>query len=66
LEPVFVKGRLVGETPSLSLYPKLLPLPRFNRLWEEVKRFEHPHRYYVDLSQKLWEMKQEMLCVGNV
>lgn len=30
-------------------------------LWEEVKRFENPHRYYVDLSQKLWDLKQAML-----
>ena len=33
-------------------------------LWDEVKRFENPHRYYVDLSQKLWDIKKE-LCVKN-
>lgn len=30
-------------------------------LWDEVKRFENPHRYYVDLSEKLWELKHRML-----
>ena len=30
-------------------------------LWDEVKRFENPHRYYVDLSRKLWDIKQELL-----
>ena len=30
-------------------------------LWDEVKRFENPHNYYVDLSQKLWDIKQELL-----
>ena len=30
-------------------------------LWEEVKRFENPHNYYVDLSQTLWDIKQELL-----
>ncbi|MBR7091911.1 MAG: nicotinate phosphoribosyltransferase [Clostridia bacterium] len=30
-------------------------------LWEEVLRFENPHNYYVDLSQKLWDVKQELL-----
>ena len=30
-------------------------------LWDEVKRFENPHTYYVDLSQKLWDIKQELL-----
>ena len=30
-------------------------------LWDEVKRFENPHTYYVDLSQKLWDIKQTLL-----
>lgn len=30
-------------------------------LWEEVTRFENPHRYYVDLSQKLWDEKNRLL-----
>jgi nicotinate phosphoribosyltransferase len=30
-------------------------------LWEEVRRFENPHRYYVDLSQNLWDLKESML-----
>ncbi|MFA5153269.1 MAG: hypothetical protein WC554_11965, partial [Clostridia bacterium] len=29
--------------------------------WEEVKRFENPHNYYVDLSEKLWNIKYQML-----
>ena len=36
-------------------------------LWEEVKRFENPHRYYVDLSKKLWDIKQNLLKEkGNI
>ena len=30
-------------------------------LWDEVKRFENPHNYYVDLSQALWDQKNELL-----
>ena len=30
-------------------------------LWDEVKRFENPHKYYVDLSHKLWDIKQSLL-----
>ncbi len=30
-------------------------------IWDEVKRFENPHEYYVDLSQKLYDIKHEML-----
>ena len=30
-------------------------------LWEEVKRFENPHSYYVDMSKKLWDIKYGLL-----
>lgn len=33
--------------------------------WDEVKRFENPHKYYVDLSQKLWDTKHELLAKYN-
>ena len=32
-----------------------------NTLWPEVLRFDHPHKYYVDLSQELWNIKAELL-----
>ena len=32
-----------------------------DNLWDEVKRFENPHTYYVDLSQKLWDLKNNMI-----
>ena len=30
-------------------------------LWDEVKRFDNPHNYYVDLSQKLWNTKYDLI-----
>ena len=30
-------------------------------LWDEVKRFDYPHNYYVDLSKKLWDIKYHLL-----
>ena len=30
-------------------------------LWDEVKRFENPHKYYVDLSEKLWDTRKNLL-----
>lgn len=30
-------------------------------LWDEVKRFENPHHYYVDLTQKLWDIKSRLI-----
>ena len=35
-------------------------------LWDEVKRFENPHNYYVDLSQKLWDIKHDLLKKNNI
>lgn len=61
LVPVFVGGKLVYQEPSLpeiQAYCK----EQVDTLWDEVKRFENPHTYYVDLSQKLWDIKQELLC----
>ncbi len=34
-------------------------------LWDEVLRFEHPHKYYVDLSQRLWDERHAMLTALN-
>jgi nicotinate phosphoribosyltransferase len=31
-------------------------------MWDEVKRFNNPHNYYVDLSEKLWKLKHDMLA----
>ena len=36
-------------------------LDQIDHLWDEVKRFEYPHKYYVDLSEKLYTSKQELL-----
>lgn len=60
LVPVFKEGVLVYNNPSLEeirLYCK----EQVSSLWEEVVRFENPHRYYVDFSGKLWGIKQSMI-----
>ena len=60
LVPVFEKGECVYECPSL---PEVQCYCRAQlaTIWDEVKRFENPHNYYVDLSQRLWDIKQELL-----
>ena len=60
LIPVFLDGKKVYETPSLNEIRDYC-LNQVNRLWDEVKRFENPHNYYVDLSQKLWDVKHNLL-----
>lgn len=60
LVPIFENGKLVYNLPSLEDIKKNKER-EVNTLWEEVQRFEFPHIYIVDLSQKLWEMKNEMI-----
>ena len=58
--PIFVKGELVYQCPSLEEVRKYC-LEQVDTLWDEVKRFDNPHTYYVDLSQKLWDIKYDLL-----
>lgn len=58
--PIFVNGHLVYRVPTVpetTVYCKL----QMDRMWDEVKRLAFPHKYYVDLSQKLWDLKNEMI-----
>ena len=57
---VFKDGKLAYNTPGLSDIQKYCR-EQTDLLWDEVKRFENPHTYYVDLSQKLWNIKDELL-----
>ncbi len=58
--PVFQSGRLVYDLPSLPEIRRYC-LEQVDTLWDEVKRFDNPHKYYVDLSQKLWDVKHGLL-----
>lgn len=60
LEPIFKNGKCVYTSPSASEIRDYCAA-QTDKLWDEVKRFENPHTYYVDLSQKLWDIKQAML-----
>ena len=55
-----VKGKLVYERPSLEEI-KVYCAQQVDTLWDEVKRFDYPHKYYVDLSDKLWDIQQCLL-----
>ena len=58
--PIFRNGELVYELPTLSEIQRYCQ-EQVDTLWDEVKRFDNPHTYYVDLSQKLWSIKDELL-----
>lgn len=57
---IFSGGRLVYERPPLEEIQKYCR-EQVDTLWDSVTRFENPHNYYVDLSQKLWDIKQHLL-----
>lgn len=63
-KPVFKNGKCV--------YPRFTTdqirdycAAQISLLWDEVKRFENPHNYYVDLSEKLWNVKHDLLKANN-
>jgi len=60
LVPIFKGGELVYQVPTLD-EARAYCARQLELQWDEVKRFENPHNYYVDLSQKLWDLKQHML-----
>ena len=60
LVPIFEKGELVYKMPTLEEI-RAYCASELDTLWDEVKRFENPHGYYVDLSQKLWDIRNDLL-----
>lgn len=60
LVPMILGGQLVYELPDVHQIQAYCR-EQTGRLWDEVKRFENPHKYYVDLSQTLWDIKDGLL-----
>lgn len=60
LKPIFKEGKQVYDSPSIEEIRSYC-LDQIDLLWDEVKRFDNPHSYYVDLSQKLWDVKRSLL-----
>ena len=58
---IFKNGKCVAEQHTLSELQAFCRA-QVDMLWDEVKRFENPHRYYVDLSKKLWTLKNNMIA----
>ncbi len=60
LVPIFKDGQLVYQTPNIE-ETKAYCNNEFNTLYEEIKRTDNPHEYYVDLSDKLRKLKEELI-----
>lgn len=57
---IFSRGKLIYDVPDVHEVRRFC-LEQVDTLWDEIKRFENPHAYYVDLSKELWEMKTELI-----
>lgn len=57
---VFDRGECVYDSPAVTDIRNYCAA-QMETVWDEVLRFENPHKYYVDLSQKLWDEKQRLL-----
>ena len=60
LVPVFKNGNCVYQSPSVMEIREYCK-EEMDTLWEESRRLEYPHRTHVDLSQKLWDLKNNLL-----
>ncbi|MEG0292106.1 MAG: nicotinate phosphoribosyltransferase [Anaerovoracaceae bacterium] len=61
---IFNKGELVYDRPSIDEI-KSYCANQVEAIWDEMKRFENPQTYYVDLSHKLWSLKQDLINEYN-
>lgn len=59
-ETIFKDGELVYQLPTLEEI-RTYCREQVDTLWDEVKRFDNPHVYHLDLSQKLWDIKDQLL-----
>ena len=64
LKPVFVRGKSVHKRKTVQEVREYC-LNEQEKLWDTVKRFEKPQTYYVDLSEKLWTLKDNYLRRNN-
>ena len=60
LVPIFINGECVYKLPTITEIKEVCR-KELNSLWDEVKRFANPHKYYVDLAPGLWNLKMELL-----
>ena len=63
-EKIFENGKLIYKTPTLKEIAEYSK-QQLNTIWDEIKRLNNPQKYYVDLSQKLYDLKTELLNENN-
>ena len=61
LSPLFINGECVRPKKSVEEV-KEYAKAELNSIWDQYKRIKNPHIYKVDLSQKLWDLKNDMVA----
>ena len=59
-QQIFKDGHLVYDLPSLDEIRKYTE-NELTKVWDEEKRFQNPHLHYVDLTEELYKIKQDLL-----
>ena len=62
---LFKAGRCVYKSPAIREIRDYCQ-SELDTLWDQIKRFENPQTYYVDLSLKLWNCKNELLAACRI
>ena len=57
---IYSNGKLIYKSPNLKEIAEYSK-KQLDSIWEELKRLRNPQKYYVDISQKLYDLKTEML-----
>ena len=60
LVPVFKNGECIYESPDTMTIRSICEKEK-DTIWDETKRFVNPAKIYVDLSDKLYKLKNQIL-----
>lgn len=63
-EQIFKDGKCVYKSPSIDEIKDYCK-QQLDAMWDEMKRFENPQSYYVDLSYDLWKLKHDMIAASE-
>ena len=63
-QQIFKEGKCIYKSPSIDEI-KDYCRQQLDAMWDEMKRFENPQNYYVDLSYDLWKLKHDMIAASE-
>lgn len=61
LKKIIEQGKLVKPLPSLDKIREHVRLQLDSEIWDEEQRFVNPHLHYLDMSQKMYDLKMRLL-----